>query len=619
MSLKSYLPTVDEQLPVAIKNEETGQMVTYMLKIVSYLQSGKRGCPALAELLDGSNKKVVVKFPNLDESRSMHGITLRMSLFYGDVNREIDAWDRLQSSRARNHIATVFGTGSCLCRINDKAYSIPYFAQEYVEGLSLAAWCESHYGPAFEGIKDSEQWFKLSRKLIEVLGWIHQERVVHGDLWPPNIIIRKTDSEPIFIDFGQAWRIDEIGSAPSLDSTPYPYYAPERLNISEGPWYQPADIYSICGILYYLATGDNPPPTTLHKEDDPSRANTTLRKTNTKKKFIEAIRSKNPNLYHENIGIPDIVLYGLRPLPHERATYAEEILEVLDYYRNAFPLNRAKLSSRLAPSPREDNRTFTRMQELILDLEMSQEWNEKIHHRILRRDLSYIKSQIASLYSGDNHDGRSQLYSLRGGDRDELVKYLLAAISGLRKGDQIFAQTTSLFWRKQNFGANGRLLTILKMAAVYGITVRWVLIIEENEEWKEREKISDSLDSLNDVLQAEQAAVKEVHEMSGIDITSHSLDKQGFYFGFHLVTEEKRNEVVRTAKTFIVLNEKDDNEQDNFTAILPNYTQKDGRIASVRLWRNPNRWQSDWKRSFLENLEASNNVLEYDLGSANLV
>jgi hypothetical protein len=70
---------------------------------------------------------------------------------------------------------------------------------------------------------------------------------------------------------------------------------------------------------------------------------------------------------------------------------------------------------------------------------------------------------------------RSQLFNLRGGDRDELVKYMLAAFSGLRAGDQILAQTTPIFWQKQNFGANGRLLTMLKMAAIHQIHVRWVL------------------------------------------------------------------------------------------------------------------------------------------------
>jgi hypothetical protein len=83
---------------------------------------------------------------------------------------------------------------------------------------------------------------------------------------------------------------------------------------------------------------------------------------------------------------------------------------------------------------------------------------------------------------------------------------------------------------------------------------------------------------------AHQEAVKEAHDVAQVDVTSKTIESFGFYFGYRLIPEEQRQSIVRYARTFIVLNERDDNASDNFTAILPNYTQRDGRMASVRLW-----------------------------------
>lgn len=598
---KKYLPGIGQTLPVTKHDEGTGETTLYSFKITSYdTGEGARGILARAGL-EKDGAQVIVKFPNLDEKMSPQDIEQRIEEFNGDVHRELDAYDKLQASGAKNNIAIVYGNGAYPGLIDDIRFPIPYVVQEYIDGLQLDKWCEIKYGSPFQGIEEADDWFKLSRKIVEILGWIHQERVVHGDIWQPNIMMRFSDSQPVFVDFGQAWRLDVLVGAVNKDSTPYAYYAPERLKTSEGPWYQPADLYSICGILFYLGTGCHPPLT--YNPGLGGESIGPISKSKTKNEIVETFKKKNRKLYKANLGIPDIILYGLRPKAHERASYAEEVLEVMDYYRDAFRRGAAK--PRTLSQSNESQDLCERFQEFC-----SEFGDDQIHERILKRILNHVRVQVNSLYSNLTSPGqqRSQLYNLRGGDRDELVKYLLAAFSGLRAGDQILAQTTPIFWRSQNFGANGRLLTMLKMAAIHGITIRWILLIENDKQWRERGETG-----LSRILESQRAAVEEATEFAetSIDIESKSIDEPGFYFGYRLITEEERKMIVRTAKTFIVVNEKDGAGRDNWTAILPTYTERNGLIANVRLWKNPKRWQHDWRKSFVENLQASTNIRKF--------
>ena len=66
------------------------------------------------------------------------------------------------------------------------------------------------------------------------------------------------------------------------------------------------------------------------------------------------------------------------------------------------------------------------------------------------------------------------------------------------------------------------------------------------------------------------------------------------------------------------MNERDDAGNDHFTAMLPSYTEKDGNIASIRMWRNPRRWLEGWRTSLELNLQsqATTNVINFTaLGS----
>jgi tetratricopeptide (TPR) repeat protein len=76
-----------------------------------------------------------------------------------------------------------------------------YLVQEYIEGESLAEELASHQTIAEENVID------LLSELLEILAFVHQQKVIHRDVNPYNIIRRKDDGKLFLIDFGAVKQI----------------------------------------------------------------------------------------------------------------------------------------------------------------------------------------------------------------------------------------------------------------------------------------------------------------------------------------------------------------------------------------------------------------------------
>ena len=96
-----------------------------------------------------------------------------------------------------------------------------YLVMEYVEGWTLAQWVERKHPTVREIIR-------VFRKLAGALAYLHARGILHRDLKLANVLIRKSDGEPILIDFGCAIHAhsEELTDIPMPPGTPR-YHAPQ--------------------------------------------------------------------------------------------------------------------------------------------------------------------------------------------------------------------------------------------------------------------------------------------------------------------------------------------------------------------------------------------------------
>jgi len=566
--LGNYPLKIGDTISSVDETETPYKIHTY--RIVKELKGGDRGHTYVAELVDG-DQKVVIKIPKVEITRSDEQITRRLEAIYQDTQQEYKAYLRLsESDESLEAVADIHHTGQYTAIINGTYHTIPYIIQEFIDGDTLDEWLLKNFSNAdkkFSGITNFKAWFTLAKKVASVVEIIHTQRVVHGDIWPPNIMIKNNIDNPddyqvVFIDFGQAWFFDRELSIRGTDRIRYAYYAPERISASGLTWYAPADIYALGGILFYLATGQEPPNPMIESQ---FKAKNVL-----KAEVITAIKAQNPDLYWQNIGIVDVIMYCLRPKAEERAVHAGAVIELMDIFQESF--NKHLITQ--MPSQEDSIKLISLINKFegqyIKSLQNKNIWFDKIITRHFRSLIAHIKSSSSRML-------------IVTGDRDTQLHNLMGVISTLNPNDQCFAVTTSAFWSIENFGTNGRILTMLKMAALHGVVVRWVILITEDE----KQQLG-----VQNILNAHKDAALELNE-KGVNIKNANINDSGYYFGYKVISDEEKLGFIREAKSFVILNHKD-GEKNNRILVAPTYRQANGSIAVVRYWVNPTRWESDF-------------------------
>lgn len=101
----------------------------------------------------------------------------------------------------------------------------------------------------------------LAVRIADILGHIHQHRIIHKDINPSNIVWNRSTDELRIIDFGIASRLDqerqEFQSVNQLEGT-LAYLSPEQTGrVNRGLDYR-SDLYSLGVSLYQLFTGTLP-------------------------------------------------------------------------------------------------------------------------------------------------------------------------------------------------------------------------------------------------------------------------------------------------------------------------------------------------------------------------
>jgi len=136
-----------------------------------------------------------------------------------------------------------------------------YLALEYVNGWTLAEWKERKHPTAHEVLR-------VLVKIVSALTYMHRLGVLHRDLKLSNVLIRKSDGEPVIVDFSSATHalaedLTDGGLPPGTDR----YRAPEQFSFLREHKdehraryaFQVADeIFAVGVMLYELLTDPRP-------------------------------------------------------------------------------------------------------------------------------------------------------------------------------------------------------------------------------------------------------------------------------------------------------------------------------------------------------------------------
>jgi non-specific serine/threonine protein kinase/serine/threonine-protein kinase len=135
----------------------------------------------------------------------------------------------------------------------------PYFAMEYVKGMSLTKYCDRQK-------LTIEERIKLFLQVCEAVQHAHQKGIIHRDIKPSNIqvCIEGEQIVPKVIDFGIAKALCQpltdrtfVTEQGQMIGTPE-YMSPEQADMTQQDIDTRTDIYSLGVLLYELLTGTLP-------------------------------------------------------------------------------------------------------------------------------------------------------------------------------------------------------------------------------------------------------------------------------------------------------------------------------------------------------------------------
>jgi serine/threonine protein kinase len=163
-----------------------------------------------------------------------------------------------------------------------EANGTAYMVMEYEEGQSLAEYLKQ------KRFLTEQELLNIINPLLEGLIDIHNENLLHRDIKPDNIYIRK-DNTPVLLDFGSA-RYAVGQKSRTVTSIVTPGYAPleqyDNEGVAQGPW---TDIYGLGAVMYQAISGNTPPAATRRVMKDPMKPATEVGEGRYKENLLEAI------------------------------------------------------------------------------------------------------------------------------------------------------------------------------------------------------------------------------------------------------------------------------------------------------------------------------------------
>jgi len=226
----------------------SGQLIG-SYRVVREIGRGGMGAVYLAERDDGQyRKRVAIKL-------------IKRGMDTDAVLRHFRNERQILASFDHPNIARLFDGGTT-------ATGLPYFVMEYVEGLPIDKYCDTHRLSIRERLK-------LFCEVCAAVADAHRRAVIHRDIKSSNIIVT-TEGVPKLVDFGIAKILQPTDGSETLLTTVglrpmTPQYAsPEQVR---GEALTAAtDIYSLGVVLYELLTGQLPYRFSSQSPHDVTRA-----------------------------------------------------------------------------------------------------------------------------------------------------------------------------------------------------------------------------------------------------------------------------------------------------------------------------------------------------------
>ena len=205
-------------------------------ELLELIGEGGMGMVYLAQQKEPIRRKVVLKIvkPGMDSAQ---------------IIGRFEAERQVLAILDHPNIARVFDAGTT-------EMGRPYFAMEYVKGISITRYCD-------EKKLNIEQRLRLFEQVCEAIHHAHQKGIIHRDIKPSNILVcvHGDKAVPKIIDFGIAKAITQpltnmtfVTFHGQILGTPE-YMSPEQVDSATQDIDIRSDIYSLGVVLYELLAG----------------------------------------------------------------------------------------------------------------------------------------------------------------------------------------------------------------------------------------------------------------------------------------------------------------------------------------------------------------------------
>ena len=299
----------------------------------------------------------------------------------------------------------------------------------------------------WNGITNQGNWLEIATLLAHALSQIHRKRVVHGDIWPPNIFV--TNCKPyhaIFIDFMESFLAAPSGD-PHVIQKNHPYRAPERASAEYVPSEQ-VDVYSFGKLLLYLTIGID---ILIDRNKHGHERRLVVR---------DAMLKRNNPLVKKFPSVVDIVARCTAWDPVARPRMIEIYDELLELATES-------------PTPRSrDTELARRLNEIATSVQSGFTQHNSIFLRIIEKKIREIEHLIDTY--------KTEMVELSG-TRDQLIAALLVLFHELNDGDSWSAITTPAVWQEAALGLDGRYATGTIQAVRRGASIHRTFVVSIEE------------------------------------------------------------------------------------------------------------------------------------------